>query len=681
MLVRRTRRRSNFTTLKLARTAAIAFFVSFILNSCSGSATDAYSSALTYVSSEAGVNGEFGEPFGIAAVKGDIFVSDGAQNCIWRLTPAGPVVFASGLDTPSAMAISNDGDLIVADTGSHTIRSIDRSGGNTIIAGVPGRPGMEDSEAASATFNGPIGVAVAKDGSIYVSDTYNDRIRLIKDGKVSTVAGGSRGFADGEGPNARFNTPTGLAIWGDELLVADTGNGRIRAIDPGRKVSTLAGSDSGELTDGLLSKAGLLQPSAIAVDETAGRIFFADGNSIRAIESFPFATIRTLTSDVRGLRDGRVHRARFNRPSGLSISAGGDLLVADSENGLIRRFSQMDTVRTLDASAATTRRGDPAKFRSAAPARWPFDPPEAPRDIAGTLGEIRGEIGPGKEAWFHNGLDIAGAYGETARFIRDEKVLRPLAAENFGTLREMLRMPAIGYIHIRLGRDQTSVPFGDPRFLFDREPSGKMTGVRVPRGAKFSAGEPIGTLNPMNHVHLIAGPSGYEMNALDALSLPGLVDRRPPTIEKISLFDENWVEFETERENSRINLTRKARVVVRAFDQMDGNPERRRLGVYSVRYVLRSESPPMQAVRGEWKFDRLPAADAVPMFYAVGSRSGAEGVTVFNYIATTRVDGDGITDDFLDPEKLGGGNFTLTLEVADYFGNTATRDITFEVNR
>ncbi|MBK8304160.1 MAG: hypothetical protein IPK98_12435 [Chloracidobacterium sp.] len=59
---------------------------------------------------------------------------------------------------------------------------------------------------------------------------------------------------------------------------------------------------------------------------------------------------------------------------------------------------------------------------------------------------------PGSDqVWFHNGLDIAGAYGETARFVRDEKVLRPIAAENFGTLRELIRMPTLGYIHIRLG--------------------------------------------------------------------------------------------------------------------------------------------------------------------------------------------------------------------------------------
>jgi hypothetical protein len=79
------------------------------------------------------------------------------------------------------------------------------------------------------------------------------------------------------------------------------------------------------------------------------------------------------------------------------------------------------------------------------------------------------------------------AYGETARFIRDEKVSAADRGTNFGTLRELLRMPSLGYIHVRLGRDQSSVPFGDPRFQFERDSLGKLVGVRIARGTKFSA--------------------------------------------------------------------------------------------------------------------------------------------------------------------------------------------------
>ena len=88
----------------------------------------------------------------------------------------------------------------------------------------------------------------------------------------------------------------------------------------------------------------------------------------------------------------------------------------------------------------------------------------------------------------------------------------------------------------------------------------------------------------MNHVHLIAGRSGSEMNAMDALILPGLTDSRPPIIEKVSLFDQNWNEIETGPPHSRIKLTGKIRVVARAYDQADGNSDRRRLGLYRLGY-------------------------------------------------------------------------------------------------
>ena len=101
-------------------------------------------------------------------------------------------------------------------------------------------------------------------------------------------------------------------------------------------------------------------------------------------------------------------------------------------------------------------------------------------------------------------------------------------------------MPTLGYIHIRLGRNASGEPFGDERFQFRRDSTGKTVGVRVPRGSKFKAGEPIGTLNPMNHVHLITGRSGSEMNALDALKLPGITDSRPPVIEKVTIYDQDW---------------------------------------------------------------------------------------------------------------------------------------------
>lgn len=630
---------------------------------------------LRFVSTVSGIGGGFGEPFGIAVKGDDVFVSDGQNEKIWKITGGVTSVFAEGLHTPSGLAFDRDGNLIVADPGSNSIKSVDQKGQTTIIAGSGGSPHVSKGSHGGDTLNGPIGLAAARDGRIFIADTYNDRIRVIENGNVTTLAGSIKGFADGT--DAKFDTPCGLAVWNDKLLVADAGNRRIRVVESDGRVWTLAGNGEEALKDGSLLSASFVQPTAIAVapDNT---IYIADGNAIRKIGG-AIPTVRTISDERHGINDGYAVRSRFNRPSGLAIDADGGLLVADSDNRLIRKFSHA-AGREITSEEKQSLRDNPTEFREAAPARWPYDPPDAKRDVAGTFGEIRGEMKVGENnASFHNGLDIAGAYGETARFMRDEKVLRPLAVDNFGTSREFIRMPTLGYIHIRIGRDAESKPFDDPRFLFDRDANNKLTGIRVPRGTEFKAREPIGTLNSMNHVHLAAGRAGSEMNALDALSFPGLSDSRPPTIEKVTLMDENWREIETPSDKSRIKLTGKTRIVIRAFDQVDGNAERRRLGIFKLYYTLfRGEPPISDAPIVSFAFDRLPEYEEVRFIYAPGSQSGATGETIFNYVLTNTC-GDGKCEEqFLDAAAPGNG---IHIVAEDYFGNRATHTLFFEVNR
>jgi sugar lactone lactonase YvrE len=639
--------------------------------------------ALKYVTTIAGLNGEIGEPFGVAINGDSVFVSDGQKGKIWKLTAGNLSVFAEGLDTPSGIAFDQSGNLIVADTGANAIKSIDAKGVATVLTtgcGYSRHTALEMEMMEKTPLKGPTGVAVGADNAIYFTDTYNDRVCVIEKGLVTTFAAekASRGFMEGGVHDARFDTPTGLAVWGDKLLVADTGNNRIRVVEAHGDVWTLAGNGEGDVSNGTLLSASFVQPVALAVDNL-GSIFVGDGNAIRTI-SGAVPTVTTISDGHRGLADGLRSKSRFNRPSGLALNSAGEVIVADSENRLVRRFSSKKDGHSITTSEIDTLRDKPSDFRNAAPARWPYDPPTAPRDIAGTLGEIRGEMTKSAEdVWFHNGLDIAGGYGETARFIRDEKVLRPIAAENFGTLRELIRMPTLGYIHIRLGRNSDGKSFDDERFLFQTDPSGKMIDVRVPRGAKFRAGEAIGTLNPMNHVHLVAGRSGSEMNALDALALPGISDSRPPVIEKVAFYDQNWLPVETSGGESRIKLTGNIRIVAKAYDQMDGNAERRRLGIYKLGYSINRKGEP--AVEPNWtiRFDRMPSNEAVKFAYADKSYSGATGETIFNYIATNIVSGDEFREAFVDANALSSGLYTVTVSAADYFGNVSRKEIDFEV--
>ncbi len=616
----------------------------------------------------AGFNREFGEPFGAAVKDNELYVSDGANGKIFRVEKNGAVnLFSDKLDTPSQIVFDKNGDLIVADSGTHTIKKLKPNGETETIAGVENRSGYKDGAAGEALFNAPVGVAVFEN-KIYVADTYNDKIRVIENGQVSTI-----------GEN-EFDTPNGLAVWTDgRILVADSGNCRIRVIEQNGNIWTLTGNGKANLKDGMLKDAEFVQPTALAVDEFQ-TIYVADGNAIRVIGRTIFPLVETISNDRRGFADGDLKLSRFNRPSGLAFDEKGNLFVADSENKVLRMFTGEDFGRQISEDEIKSLRFSPEEFKKSAEPRWSYDPPQATREIAGTLGEIRGEMkGQDSNVHFHNGLDIVGGYGETARFIRDEKVLNPFAAQNFGTLRELLRMPSLGYIHIRLGRDKDGKIFDDERFQFEKKGE-KLSGVRIPRGAKFKAGEPVGTLNAMNHVHLIAGFSGAEMNALDALILPGVSDEKAPTIEKVTLFDENWREIETGNNSERIKLGGKTRVVVRAYDQMDGNNERRRLGVFKVGYqILKTDETPLSEIDWMIDFDRMPDAEAVFFTYAKGSKSGATGETIFNYIATNRVNGDSFGEDFLKVSSLENGNYILRVFAADFFGNTASKDTNIEI--
>lgn len=623
-----------------------------------------------------------GEPFGIAVKNNEIYFSDGETGKIWRVSDYKNFTLVSDkFDTPSQIAFDVNGDLIIADSGTHTIKKlIVGSGAVELIAGVENQKGFADGNAGTALFNAPIGVAVLEN-KIFVADTYNDKIRVIENGAVSTLAGSVQGFADAEqGFSAKFDTPCGLAIWGDKLLVADSENKRIRAVEMNGKTWTLTGNDTEESVDGFLNQASFVKPTALTVD-SRGAIYVADGNAIRVIGRRFFAFVETISSVYRGFADGNLRQSKFNRPSGLTTDANGNLFVADSENQTIRVLTGTENIgAALTAEQIKNSRLSPEAFRQLQPPRWSYDPPERKREIAGTLGEIRGEIvDETSEAWFHNGLDIVGGYGETARFVRSEKVLRPNATENYATLRELVRLPTLGYIHIRLGRDQTDKIYNDARFQFSRDASGKLSNVRIPRGAKFRAGEAIGTLNAMNHVHLVAGRSGAEMNALDALNLPDVSDKIAPTVETVSLFDENWQLInETSNANARINLNGKTRVVVRAYDRMDGNAERRRLGVFKIGYqILKTDETPVSEINWTISFDRLPDSKAVKLVYATGSKSGATGETIFRYIATNRVRGDEFREDFFDASQLQNGEYVLRVFAADFFGNQTFKDINF----
>lgn len=199
---------------------------------------------------------------------------------------------------PSGIAKGLSGKIYVADTGNHCIRVIDRNGVTSLVAGVPGQAGLKDGEVSEALFMEPTALVMAEDGSVYVADSGNQRIRRIKDGQVTTVAGGAwalyldtqyrqPGSADGDGAAARFWFPEGICMAGDVVIVADTGNHVVRAISPLGRVRTIAGNGEAGFLDGSSEEGMLNRPCDVAWED--GTLYIMDtGNcALRTIEFDP----------------------------------------------------------------------------------------------------------------------------------------------------------------------------------------------------------------------------------------------------------------------------------------------------------------------------------------------------------------------------------------------------------
>jgi DNA-binding beta-propeller fold protein YncE len=654
------------------------------------------STVVTIAGSPLGADGvRFEDPFGIAvSPDGDLYVTDGEMGRLWQIKADGSArVIAENLETPSGLAISPDSSIVVAETGAHVVRRIYPTDGRSeVLGGIAGRAGFLDGSQAEALFNGPIGVVVRDDGNVYVADTYNDRVREIaKDGRVRTIAGGDRaGFADSQnGTEALFNTPCGIAFAPDgALIVADTGNHRIRRIEKNGSVRTLAGTGEASSDDGLLFAASFNEPVGVAIDKD-GTIYVADsnGSSLRSCGWNLYPRVWTLVGGTgAGFQDGEVANARINHPTGIALASDGSVLFADNGNKIVRsiRGNGQGRGSELPSNALASLWPTASGIRSAAPPRWPYEPPDRPREIAATFGEIRGEVTESnKEAWFHNGLDIPGTYGEIVRAVRDERVLNPLSVRDVGTSRERIRFPMLGYIHLRIGRDVNDIFSDEAKFVVQRDSDGRIATLRVRRGTKFAAGEMIGTLNNQNHVHLTAGSVGNEINAIAALDLPGIKDTIAPVIEQdgVHLFDSRWREFQDTDTDGRINISGDVRIVVRAYDQMDGNASRRRLGVYRLGYQLLgtdggTPAQEFEEPRVTISFERLPLDEnAAQLAYASGSRSGATGVTAFAYIVTNVVRDTEARDAFFSTSTFPAGDYTLRVFAEDFFGNRTTQDI------
>ncbi|GHU62354.1 hypothetical protein FACS189445_5290 [Spirochaetia bacterium] len=252
---------------------------------------------------------------------------------------------AAQFDEPRGVAVDSVGNVYVADYDNNRIRKITPEGVVTTLAG--GTKGYADGTGAAAKFNEPTALAVDSAGNVYVTDNGNSRIRKItSEGVVTTFAGSTEGYADGTGTAAKFHWPNGVALdRAGNVYVGDSGNHRIRKITPEGAVTTFAGSTEG-YADGTGAAAKFYQLTGVALD-SVGNFYVADSRNSRIRKITSEGVVTTLAGSTEGYADGTGAAAKFAFPNGVVVDGTGNVYVADWDNHRIRKITPEGVVTTL----------------------------------------------------------------------------------------------------------------------------------------------------------------------------------------------------------------------------------------------------------------------------------------------------------------------------------------------
>lgn len=241
------------------------------------------------------------------------------------------------LYAPNGVALDSAGNLFIADCSNNRIRKVDTNGIITTFAG-KGTSGFsgDGNQATNAALNVPGGIAFDLAGNLFIADYGNNRIRKVStNGIITTFAGcGSIGFSgDGDlATSAMLKNPSGVAVDGAvNLLIADSGNYRIRKVDTNGIISTIAGNgSSGHSGDGgPATSAGITYPVGLALDN-AGNLLIADNTyRIRAVWTGGIITTVAGNGTTTYSDGGSALSAGLSGPKGVAVDSTGNIYISD----------------------------------------------------------------------------------------------------------------------------------------------------------------------------------------------------------------------------------------------------------------------------------------------------------------------------------------------------------------
>lgn len=332
-------------------------------------------------------------PAGIAVDSaGNIYVADRGANVVRAISPSLIITTVAGTGTagfqgdggtatqarlngPLGLTLDSAGNLYIADSGNHVIRKVSQGVISTVAGNAIEGFSGDGGQATAASLDTPEGVAVDRNGLIYIADTFNNRVRVVnQSGVIQTYAGsGTPVFSDNTAPtNAGIFFPTDLALdVNNNLYIADLGDSRIRKISGGQIGTVAGGTGSLEpFVNAVATAVRLNGPTGIAID-SSNNLYFAEG-SIGSGTGHALGDYRIWQINAAGVISvaagngvesfsgdgGPASIAQLNAPSNLALDANGNLYFSDTANNRVRKISPGGSITTVAGTAIAGFSGD-----------------------------------------------------------------------------------------------------------------------------------------------------------------------------------------------------------------------------------------------------------------------------------------------------------------------------------
>ncbi|HEX7125838.1 MAG TPA: RHS repeat-associated core domain-containing protein [Thermodesulfobacteriota bacterium] len=412
-------------------------------------------------------------------------------------------VLANGM---SGVAVGADGSVYIATPSAHRVWRLAPDGQLTAVAGtgVAGFSG-DGGPAVAAMLNAPHGVAVGPDGSLYLADTHNHRIRRIdRDGIIRTVVGtGVEAYGGDGGPatQAQIGRVPSLAVAADgTLYLADLFNHRVRRVGPDGVITTLAGTGlAGYTGDGIpAAQTRLWHPEGVGVGPD-GSVYIADASNRRIRRVGIDGLITTVAGGGIQTADGvPATLARITYPHSVVVLPDQSLIFVDSSEHLVRRVDARGIITTVAGTRSAGFGGDGGPATDAT-LNTPTDLAAAPDGslyIADTSNRRVRRIGPPLPGFDGDELAVASADGE-ALYVFDAQ------GRHLRTLDVRTRAVQYSFGYDAAGRLQTITDVAGRVTQIERDAAGPPAAIVAPGGQRTTL-----SVDAQGYLASVTNPAG-----------------------------------------------------------------------------------------------------------------------------------------------------------------------------